>query len=142
MRLHYHIPINQDFFVGGWEESVEKLCSTVYMWLKQLCIGEERASRRAFIVFFLICVCVSLFLTVPRVSLGSVNVEFPGHTLFEWIKIFVCLMGINDLFDIWGNQESFARGGPTLTKKNFKRGEDQTNTTISGPSSARQRNAI
>ena len=40
--------------------------------------------------------------------------------------------------------ESFVRGGPTFTTFFFKlmRGREDPNTTINGPSSARQRNAI
>ena len=39
-------------------------------------------------------------------------------------------------------QKSFVRGGPTLTTFFFNEGRDDPNTTISGASSARQRNAI
>ena len=38
--------------------------------------------------------------------------------------------------------ESFVRGGPTLTMFLVNKGRKDPNTTISGPSSARQRNAI
>ena len=38
--------------------------------------------------------------------------------------------------------ESYARGGPTLTFFLVDEGREDQNTTIGGPSSARQRNAI
>ena len=44
--------------------------------------------------------------------------------------------------DTCADPDSFVRGGPTLTIVLVDEGREDPNTSISGPSSARQRNAI
>ena len=56
--------------------------------------------------------------------------------------IFHCLLFFSNLTFSCADPESFARGGPTLMIVLVYEGRKDPNTTISGPSSAHQRNAI
>ena len=80
-------------------------------------------------------VCVLMFFSRGAMS-WSVIVAFPGNTHL--------LFGTEMALDSCADPESFVKGGPTLTTFFFKVDEEKKDphSTISGPSSARQQNAI
>ena len=52
------------------------------------------------------------------------------------------MVGLSFVKSLCADPESFVRGGPTLTFFLVDEGREDPNTTLSGPSSACQRNAI